>query len=126
MALLCLVAAPLFAQALPDPTRPPAWVDAGAAAADEGAPVLQSVMISPQRRAAMISGQVVELGGRFGDARLVAVSESGVVLRNESGKQELKLLPAVDKRPAGMQAEKTKAGTMEKQAPPGVRLEGQR
>lgn len=121
-ALLFLAAAPLFAQTLPDPTRPPAWENAGAAG--EGAPVLQSVMISPKRRAALISGQVVELGGRFGDARLVAVNENGVVLRSDAGSEELKLFPAVQKRPAGVGGSKTQHWAAKKAGPPQVRPEG--
>lgn len=121
-ALLWLAAAPLFAQALPDPTRPPAWENAGAAG--EGAPVLQSVMISPRRRAALISGQVVELGGRFGDARLVAVNENGVVLRSDAGSEELKLFPAVEKRLAGVGGSKTKHRAAKKAGSPQARPEG--
>lgn len=93
------------AESLPDPTRPPAALRASAAAAspsrDDGSgPVLQSVMISPERLAAIIDGTLVELGGSIGDARLVKVTETGVTLRSAAGTQELRLFPAVDKRPA--------------------------
>lgn len=86
------------AEVLGDPTRPPLAVsaptatDGQAAAADRG---LQSVIIAPGRRAAIINGQTVELGGKYGDARLVAVSERGVMLRGPQGKQELTLFPGV-------------------------------
>lgn len=105
--LASVMPAPGAAEPLPDPTRPPAGLQEGAAAApaaaDVAGPVLQSVMISPERLAAIIDGNVVELGERFGDARLVKVTETGVTLRSASGAQELRLFPSVEKRPARAQ-----------------------
>lgn len=91
------------AQALRDPMRPPP----GFAATDNARPrsveepVLQSVMISPGRRAAIISGEVVRLGEKFGGARLVRVSEQEVVLQYGTDARVLKLYPAVDKDALG-------------------------
>ncbi len=97
-----------FAQPMTDPTRPPAGFALGdpQGAIDASAPVLQSVMISPTGRAAIISGEMVRVGQKFGDAVLVKVAEGEVVLRTGSGTQVLKLYPGVDKRasaPAGSQ-----------------------
>ena len=92
---------------LPDPTRPPqAWLDAQpkaagvTAEADAGAaPQLQSLVIGPSRRYAIIEGQLVGVGDTFKDARVVAVRPTEVVLRSERGTQTLRLYPDVEKRP---------------------------
>jgi MSHA biogenesis protein MshK len=83
---------------LRDPTRPPAALYQGKGTAVSSAPQLQSVMISPQRRAAIINGQTVELGDTYGGARLIRVGESEVVLKDGGSVQVLKLFPFVDKR----------------------------
>ncbi len=86
-----------FADELPDPTRPPVSiaepvVEAGVAAVIPPAG-LQSILIGKHRRAAIIDGQTVELGGLIGDARLVEVNTANVVLRTAHGKQVLTLFP---------------------------------
>lgn len=90
------------AENLPDPTRPPPELAASSSAADGAAvptgPVLQSVQISPSSRSAIISGQRVVQGGIYGDARVVKISESEVVLKSGSDYQTLKLFPGVEKR----------------------------
>lgn len=98
-AILVLVLAPTIAaaQVMNDPTRPPAGF---AAEAPEGAVAgnqLQSVVISPVRRAAIINGVVVELGQKYGDAVLTRVAEDEVVLGSGDSRQVLKLHPAVEK-----------------------------
>jgi MSHA biogenesis protein MshK len=84
---------------LADPTRPPsvAAERPGQAAARSG-PQLQSVLISPTRRVAVISGNAVALGGRFGDATVATITESAVVLRYSNRRETLELIPNVDKR----------------------------
>jgi len=89
---------------LADPTRPAIdlsvtkggvsgeSVGAAPAVAKE---VLQSVIISPQYRAAVISGETVVLGERFRGAALVDVRESSVVLSDAQGKRVLELYPGV-------------------------------
>ncbi|TCV84774.1 hypothetical protein [Sulfurirhabdus autotrophica] len=84
-----------------DPTRPPASlgiVESGAVASEAQGPVLQSVLISKGRKMAVISGQSVKLGEKFGDARLVRITESEVVLKSGKDVQTLKLLPEIEKR----------------------------
>jgi len=84
---------------LPDPTRPAidlgaggGWVDVNPAPR-EG---VQSVIISPKHRAAIINGRQVELGGKVGNARLVEVNEQGVVLLGEQGSRRvMELFPTV-------------------------------
>ncbi len=105
-AAFCAVHAAAFAQTLPDPTRPPAEISAPVAglAAPPKDSGLQSVIISPTRRAAIINGQTVELGALLGDARLVEISESVAILERAQGRQVLALFPGVNisrKQPAG-------------------------
>lgn len=95
-ALFLLSSVFCHAEDLPDPTRPPA--EFGAPQAQDAAPResgLQSLIISPARRAAIISGRTVELGGRLGDSKLVEVSESSVVLQGPQGRRTLALFPDV-------------------------------
>ena len=91
----------VFAENFSDPTRPPTVLGAipdGNAATPVSGPVLQSVLISAGRKVAIISGKTVKLGDEFGEARVVKITESEVVLRNGKELQTLKLFPDVEKR----------------------------
>jgi MSHA biogenesis protein MshK len=105
---LAIIAAstPVWAQVGNDPTRPPADMWAGAADDAGGGVMLQTVMISPTQKAAIISGVMVKLGEKYGDAVLVKVSESEVVLKSGDAQQVLRLHPGVDKREIAPVAEK--------------------
>lgn len=105
LALPFLLASPAWAQ-LADPTRPPAQAavpvgDAASAAAVAPAAIgLQSVILSRDgkgRPAAVINGEVVQLGGKVGEARLVKVAEDHVVLLSAEGRETLRLMPAAEK-----------------------------
>ena len=100
MAVYCLLsAAYCYAEDLPDPTRPPAEISAGSGPAvgvvNNG---LQSIIISPNRHAAIINGHTVELGAKYGNSTLVEVNERGVVLLGKQGKRLLALFPDVQLR----------------------------
>lgn len=98
-----LVAGAGWCQELSDPTKPPAgfYVGAGAGRPGEnGDLVLQSVLIFPDVRSAIISGEHVALGEKIGGLRLVKVSETEVVLLDGGIRRTLKLFPAVEKRPS--------------------------
>jgi MSHA biogenesis protein MshK len=97
-AVLALVPAVASPQEMNDPTRPPTGFAAEAAADIPVGNRLQSVMISPTRSAAIINGVTVRLGEKYGDAVLVRVAESEVVLRSGGVQEVLKLHPGVDKR----------------------------
>ena len=56
---------------------------------------------------AVINGQHVAVGGKFGDKRVLRISESEIVLKGESGREVIKVMPSVEKTPA----RKTAAGT---------------
>lgn len=99
--LLCLLSSVAFAESFVDPTRPPASlgvVESGAVTSEVKGPVLQSVLISKGRKMAVISGKTVRLGEKFGDARLVRITESEAVLKSGKDVQTLKLLPEIEKR----------------------------
>ena len=107
--LLVLAVSPAWAQALADPTRPPsASAAAGAPQAALPGPQLQSVLLSPGRKLAVISGEMVALGGKYGDATLVRLTESEAVLKAGGELQVLKLYPGVDKKP--VRAKRAAAG----------------
>jgi MSHA biogenesis protein MshK len=98
------------AQVAVDPTRPPEGLAINATDTDDaggaGGVMLQTVMISPTQKAAIISGVMVKLGEKYGDAVLVKVSESEVVLKSGDAQQVLRLHPGVDKREIAPVAEK--------------------
>ena len=95
--LICAVTASTAAtQTLRDPTRPPAVSAKGAAGRIEQAGwILQSVLISPERRYAIINGEVVRLGGSIAGAELVAITEGRVTLRTQEGLRLVHLFPDV-------------------------------
>ena len=96
------VCAPLAAaQALRDPTRPPIIFgrtgDGGTASRSRNAEwVLQSVLLSPERRYAIINGEVLSLGGSVAGAELVAIREGEVTLRAGGVLRTVRLFPDVD------------------------------
>ncbi|MGH8630569.1 MAG: hypothetical protein ACREU7_07370, partial [Burkholderiales bacterium] len=93
------LASPVVAQALADPTRPPLPQSANSLQTGTATPAsrLTSVLISPGRRIAVIDGNAVSLGGKVGDATLVGVSETEVVLRKGEETEVLKLLATAEK-----------------------------
>ena len=104
-AALSFYCALAMAQTMRDPTRPPPGLGGMQASAVQQAPasgpVLQSVILSPSRHAAIISGRLVERGAYYGDALLVEVAQDRVVLRTGAGTQVLKLYPGTEKRRPG-------------------------
>ena len=94
------------AQALRDPTLPPAQLTsagAGDAAtpAEAARPVLQSVLIGHLpggRRVAVIDGQTVRIGEKFKGAVLASVSDNQAVLLRGGNKLVLLLYPAAAHR----------------------------
>ena len=97
LAVICMTAAvAATAQNLRDPTRPPATSAKGAT--DKIEPtgwVLQSVLISPERRYAIINGEVVPVGGSIAGAELVAIAAERVTLRTHDGMRTIHLFPDV-------------------------------
>lgn len=98
LALACIAgASPSAAQTLRDPTRPPAagGKGGGATRSEPAGWVLQSVLISPERRYAIINGEIVQVGGSIDGAELIAVAAERVTLRTRQGLRVLHLFPDV-------------------------------
>ena len=93
LALCALVAS---AQALLDPTRPPAGMDRMAPdlAAGDGVPRLQSVLIARHaggRHVAVIDGETVRLGESYKGARVASIKPGEVVLVRGNARQVLRM-----------------------------------
>ena len=96
-ALAALLPAARAQAPLADPTRPPANVLAPEAGEASG-PVLQSVLIPKRGKPlAVIGGQQVRLGERYGDSRLVKLTEREAVLEGPAGVARLLLTPGVER-----------------------------
>lgn len=95
------LAASVPAQGLADPTRPPETGEPTEAARDATGGRLQSVLLSPGRKIAVIDGTAVPLGGRVGGATLVSIRPAEVVLREGDADHILALYPGVDKKTKG-------------------------
>lgn len=94
-----LMVAVASAQDLRDPTRPAvSSLQEGATEELEHIPVLQSVLISPTRKFAVIDGKTVRLNAKFGDQVLVKLTETEAVLKRGRELQVLKLFPELDKK----------------------------
>lgn len=88
------------AQILNDPTRPPAGIyEPEAAAGAARGPVLQSVKISGTERSAIIGGETVKLGAKYGEARVIRITENEVALRSANGTEILRMYPGVEIKP---------------------------
>lgn len=104
---LLVLATAVQAQALRDPTRPPGDTGPQSAESAPAATQLQSVLIAKGRRVAVISGQAVPLGGMYGEARVVKITETEVVLKKGGETEVLKLYPDVEREPVKRGAART-------------------
>jgi MSHA biogenesis protein MshK len=98
---ILLLAKIATAQSLPDPTRPPSSADgqgAGKSETGPAVPILQSILVSDSRHIAIINGQMLKIGDKVGDNRIIKITESEVVLRSGKDLQVLKLFPGVEKQ----------------------------
>jgi MSHA biogenesis protein MshK len=96
MVIFMAAASTAFAQALRDPTRPPIASKRDITEAPEQSGwILQSVLISPERRYAIINGEIVPLGGSVAGAELIAVAAERVTLRTPEGLRIVQLFPNV-------------------------------
>ena len=105
--LLAFIALSAMAESVPqlDPTRPPEALLATpqnttpAPAASAAPPQLQSLRLSQSlARSALVDGHLLRVGDRLGEARVKAISEKGVLLRNPDGSElMLQLSPDVSR-----------------------------
>lgn len=96
------------AEQLRDPTRPPTG-QAAVTKAISTKPrpaqlILQTVLISSDRRHAVISGRVMSIGDTYRGYRLEEIRETEVVMKGAKGPRRLQLYPAVNKVNAAMAA----------------------
>ena len=93
--------------ALVDPTRPPSYVPAEAAAdAAQPGGRLQSILISATRKLAVIDGVTVPLGGKVDGGTLIAIDETEVKLKRGEVIETLKLYPNVERQSIDAAADK--------------------
>lgn len=78
-----------------DPTRPPtqaevaAWFGTGPQARERSPFRLQSILLAPQRRIAIIDGQRLRVGDTLADARVESIEPGRVVLARAGERIEL-------------------------------------
>ena len=99
--VLSLGAMRSLAQGLNDPTRPPREILGGGAGTFEPAvssSPAQVVIVSKDRRQATINGRTVSLGGRYGDATLVRISDEEIVLQRREATETIKLYSSVQRK----------------------------
>ena len=120
LALIISLGAPRsLAQGLNDPTRPPREILGGPYAVEPAASLspAQVVIISTDRRQATINGQTVVLGGRYGNATLVRISDEEIVLKRADSTEVIKLYSSVRRtkhRPAARNETETAGGREER------------
>ena len=93
LVLAMFFAASAALASVPDPMRPaiPMAADSTPDAPAAAALVLQSTVVSPRSRSAIINGRRYRLGETVGDARLAAIGAGWVRLDRPSGSTELRL-----------------------------------
>jgi hypothetical protein len=90
---------------VPDPTRPAGAQMTPEAGSGTTAPIesgVQTVILRPGgKSAAVINGQYVVVGDKFGDKRVQRITETEIVLKGESGREVIKVMPSIEKTRAG-------------------------
>ena len=102
-----LAASSVNAAPFADPFRPPREIEPPAASASAtalGGPRLESVLIAPDRRIAVINGEQYTEGAAFGEGRVVRITESEVIIGRAGREESLTLFPRSGKR-AGIRGE---------------------
>jgi len=98
--LILLVPLSGLAQALIDPTRPPRELLEGgdSLGPEPGSSPAQVVIISNDRRQATINGKTVPLGGRYGEATLVQITDNELVLKKADSTEVIRLYSLVNRK----------------------------
>jgi hypothetical protein len=78
---------------LSDPTRPSSRSGGGDGPVSRGGLVLQSTLVSAERRFAVINGQKLAVGQHIDGAQIVAIGTYEVVLNRAGRESVLRLLP---------------------------------
>jgi|GEM_PF-1513037 len=87
---------------LEDPMRPPAYqqLPASVTASSENLWALSSILISPDRRVAVINGQTVHVGDKLGESVVIRIEPSSVKLKSKGREITVSLLPKMVKIPS--------------------------
>ena len=103
-------------QGLPDPTRPSVGGELGSGTpTPQGGTMLQSVILPKHGKPlAIIDGKRVAKGDKVGDAEVMRITETEVVLKGPEGIRTLKIAPDVEKRPSAKSTAKRGKGQSEK------------
>ena len=110
---------------LKDPTQPPASLYSEAVVNNEvvANPVLQSVLIGAQYRAAIINGQKVMLGKKYQQATLIKLDEHKAVLRNpDMSTQTLVMDFAIEKKIVSPIVDSTTTKNKAKRSPKPIKV----
>lgn len=103
-------AASASAERLLDPTRPPLAPSAMTSPQTSSTgPLLQSILVSPHRKVAVINGEMVVVGGMVGGAQVAGITETEVILKSGKETQVLRLYSDIGKKPTLLKPA-TKAG----------------
>lgn len=91
--------------ALPDPTQPMDFVARPGSAGPTApiGPVLQSTMVSPERKSAVISGKRVRIGDTFEGAKVTAITPYEVRMSRAGRETTLRMLPKLVKEKGAVQ-----------------------
>lgn len=104
-----------------DPTRPPAALDAAAAATAKAVPPAAGLQTIIRRQGAkpvaVINGETVELGGKIGAATLVRLGDAEAVLQGPQGREVLRLTPNAEVRRPAQGSARSDPGTMPERRP---------
>lgn len=98
---IALSATATAAETLPDPMRPPsasAYTRSGKSVQQHY--YLNSILISPEHRSAIINGKRVVVGDRVGNARVTQIQGNVVTIVVSGKTRTLTLLPLSIKKPA--------------------------
>lgn len=124
--LAALAAAPLFAMAQADPTRPPrAWLatqpgGTPVEAEETGTPEPQIVVSGRNRGFVMIRGRAVHPGETYNGAKLVAIGPEGAVWEREGKRETQTMSPAARKSLPGQEKASRPSKSTQKQQTGGV------
>lgn len=99
MIVMTLLFVPISLQALEDPTRPPgASLLTAGGEADATGMQLTSTLVSAGRRLAIINGQTVRQGQQLGNARVIKIEPTAVIVVQNGERKRLALLPSTIKK----------------------------
>ena len=104
--LLLIAASGLQAEPLRDPTRPPQSLTVPARVETTSKWQVSSILISADRRVAMVNGRAVQVGDRVSGARVLAIAADSVRLRNEKKEFTVRLHTQRIKEPVAETGEK--------------------